>query len=170
MALEVARAYDENKNLVPLYIATDSDPVYDPVTPGFIYQFDNYAESSTDVADLVLNVMANAMNPSGGELSIINEGTRISFTTEISETKNPTITLKINNQSNFDIKVSFKCDIYNHYRSSLSGYYKVYTINIAGIDVSKNSEISSVTFDNNPYESDLTGYYTIDTLIIQRVL
>ena len=63
MALEVAHAYDDNKNLVPLYIVTDSDPVYEPTTPGF-----ELIPLSFENPYIPFNVVVNSKNPTGGGL------------------------------------------------------------------------------------------------------
>lgn len=168
MALEVARAYDADKNLVPLYILTDGDQVYDPVTPGFTWAFDNYGETLNSPADLVFSIISDAMNPTGGNITL--DGERHIFTTDIWKTANPTVTLKINNQTPFDIKISLTCTIQNSYYSSGYRYHDVYTININGIEVPKDSEISSVTFTNSPYDSENTDYYFMKSLYIQRMM
>lgn len=169
MALEVARAYDADKNLVPLYILADGDPVYDPVTPGFTWVFDNYGETLNSPAELVFSIISDAMNPTGGNVTL--DGERSLFTTAIWKTANPTVTLKIKNQTHFDIKISLNCIIENsYYSASAFRYNDVYTININGIAVPKDSEISSVTFTNDPYQSENTDYYYMKSLYIQRVL
>ena len=74
MALEVARAYDADKNLVPLYILTDGDPVYDPVTPGFTMSYNktynNDSPSSNEENYFNIIVTSTGLNPTGGSISI----------------------------------------------------------------------------------------------------
>ena len=112
MALEIARAYDADKNLVPLYILTDGDPVYDPVTPGFIYDIDNYGDSPDTDANLTLNIMSDAMNPTGG--TVLDDTIQVHLSDSING--NSLVRVYINNQTSFDLKVTTK------FRVQISGY------------------------------------------------
>lgn len=101
MAIEVARAYDEDKNLVPLYILTDSDPIYDPVTPGFVYG------ASADVSENYtshLIITANSKNPTGGDMKG-DSSDYVMFPLRFSYNKNDHVELSIENSSTFNIRV-----------------------------------------------------------------
>ena len=156
MALEVARAYDENKNLVPLYILTDGDPVYDPVTPGFIYDMDNYGDSPDTDANLTLNIMSDAMNPTGG--TILDNMIQVHLSDSIDG--NSLVRVYINNQTSFDLKVTAK------FRVPISGY-NIYTYNFSGISVPNNT---SLLVDSNFRAYDDFSLIYFDNLYIQRVL
>lgn len=64
MALEVAHVYDENSNLVPLYIITNSDPVFEPEIPGFSILVNDSGQS--------VIISASSPRPLGGELTPSN--------------------------------------------------------------------------------------------------
>lgn len=81
MAYQVAQAYDENKNLVPLYVLTDGE--VPEVSPGF---------SATRNAAFIY-IVATSTNPVGGDV-FIETAIQISSATTIY------------NQSNFKISVS----------------------------------------------------------------
>lgn len=59
MAYQVAQAYDEDKNLVPLYILTDGE--VPEVSPGF----DVSANSDND-ENITIQITATSSNPTGG--------------------------------------------------------------------------------------------------------
>ena len=91
MAIEVARAYDSDKNLVPLYILTDSDPIYDPVSPGF--------DTELQKNDKLITVTASSKNPTGGNITVIGASNFYASYKGVSGT------WKVINNSSFDIKV-----------------------------------------------------------------
>lgn len=102
MAIEVARAYDEDKNLVPLYILTDSDPIYDPVTPGFVYTAE--ADPSGSYTSR-LTITSNSKNPTGGDM--MNGAGYISLPTAGAVSSASTvIVVIIENISTFSIRAS----------------------------------------------------------------
>lgn len=94
MALEVAHAYDENKNLVPLYIVTDSDPVYEPTTPGF-----ELIPLSFESPYIPFNVVVNSKNPVGGSLE------NLSLEYKVKANKN--YQFKVTNLTPYKIHISF---------------------------------------------------------------
>ena len=156
MALEVAHAYDENKNLVPLYIVTDSDPVYEPTTPGFVYDMDNYGDSPDTDANLTLNIMSNAMNPTGG--TILDDTIQIPLSDSINA--HSLVRVYINNQTSFDLKVTTK------FRVQILGY-NTRTYNFSGISVPNNTNLL-VNSDFRAYDDFSLIYF--DNLYIQRVM
>lgn len=81
MAYQVAQAYDEDKNLVPLYILTDGE--VPEVSPGF----------SAIAANAIVTITQTSTNPTGGTLDL----------GELYTTSN---TWRIENLSQFTIKVS----------------------------------------------------------------
>lgn len=81
MAYQVAQAYDEDKNLVPLYILTDGE--VPEVSPGF----------SAIAANATVTITQTSTNPTGGTLDL----------GDMELIKN---TWKIENLSQFTIKVS----------------------------------------------------------------
>lgn len=67
MPMVVASAYDENKNLVPLYVAVDGDDFpYQPVSPGL----------AVNITDDRLGVIltATSLNPTGGFFEMSGNG------------------------------------------------------------------------------------------------
>lgn len=60
MAYQVAQAYDENKNLVPLYVLTDGE--VPEVSPGF-------EVSATSYDNIVIT--SNSSNPTGGNFESV---------------------------------------------------------------------------------------------------
>ena len=70
MPMVVAKAMDDNKNLVPLYVAVDGDDFpYDPVTPGFIMTvFKGSYTSEYKGGQIVIST--NSKNPTGGNITI----------------------------------------------------------------------------------------------------
>lgn len=64
MAYQVAQAYDENKNLVPLYVLTDGE--VPEVSPGFNVTATNY--------DNII-ITAYSSNPTGGTVENVYERT-----------------------------------------------------------------------------------------------
>lgn len=163
MALEVARAYDENKNLVPLYIATDSDPVYEPVTPGFIWTFDNYG--STNSPDLRLIITSNALNPTGGELDF-NSSAYNNFTTNIDKSLS-IVHISVYNESGFDIIVNFNIGVY-YYVSQHHG--SSYTFLASNINVSANNSVLDAVQGGDTYTAYMSTVYKVGGLTVQRVL
>ena len=153
MALEVAHAYDDNKNLVPLYIVTDSDPVYEPTTPGFFVMGD----TESPVSDSKVYVTNNAMNPTGGQ---INNGNDIRLGRSYINTS-PTIT--IINESNFDITFIFQV-YYEKY-----GYVGNTTTMYSEDVLSKNQKAIKIS-DITTNESILMDEFSLRNVIIQRVL
>lgn len=91
MALEVARAYDENKNLVPLYILTDGD--IPEVTPGFDFVVSYKSSTSYD-----LTIVSNSSNPTGG---VISKDVNLSITNSGNN-----CTINVANDSDFNVSVS----------------------------------------------------------------
>lgn len=153
MALEVARAYDENKNLVPLYILTDNDPVYDPVTPGFLVTTD----TASPVSDSKVYVTNNSMNPAGGQ---INNGNDIDMgRSYINSSPNVTII----NESNFDIIFIFQ--VYYKKYNYTSSTTKMYSENIS----SKNQKTITLS-DISVSESVLMDNFSLRKVTIQRVM
>lgn len=94
MAYQVAQAYDENKNLVPLYVLTDGDPVYEPTTPGF-----ELIPLSFDNPYIPFNVIVNSKNPVGGSLE------NVSVEYEVDTHKS--YYFKVTNLTPYKIHVSF---------------------------------------------------------------
>lgn len=94
MALEVARAYDADKNLVPLYILTDGDQVYDPVTPGF-----ELISLTFENPYIPFNVIVNSKNPTGGRLDNLNVDYKVDA--------HKTYQFKVTNLTPYKIHVSF---------------------------------------------------------------
>ena len=101
MAIEVARAYDEDKNLVPLYILTDSDPIYDPVTPGFAYSAN--VDPAGDYASH-LSIINDSKNPTGGNM-IESGSTNVLFPMAFRYTIGNQVKLTIDNMSLFNITI-----------------------------------------------------------------
>ena len=150
MAIEVARAYDEDKNLVPLYILTDSYPIYDPVTPGFVW------ESSADVSEVNtshLVISANSKNPTGGDM---NKSTShyVMFTMKSSYDKNDHLKLSIENISTFNIIV------YLSLCSSTSSSSLIWEGS-----TSVNAESTSLIEFNSAYDSAGTAFYAFSFLV-----
>ena len=94
MAFEVARAYDENKNLVPLYILTDGE--VPEVSPGF----DVSASSNVD-GNITIQITVTSSNPTGGNAVTLNP---INFASSSQGTK--TITIYNKTKYNLSILVS----------------------------------------------------------------
>lgn len=89
MAYQVAQAYDENKNLVPLYVLTDGE--VPEVSPGF----------DALVNDEGISITATSTNPTGGLIElgkcfVPNDGQ-----------------VTVYNMSDFLIKVSYTVDVTN---------------------------------------------------------
>lgn len=160
MALEVARAYDSNKNLVPLYILTDSDPVYDPVTPGF--EFNVYSYSGEPVIDIV--VINDSMNPTGGNMEASTTIEDLSYSLPNGSTK---IKLNCVNNSNFDILISINMSLY--YRSS-SAYRKTNTINESSVSVPTGQTVVIGEYTNTSISGQNVSAYEISSFMIQRSL
>lgn len=162
MALEVARAYDENKNLVPLYILTDDDPVYEPVSPGFVWSFDNYG--STNDPNVVLNISNNAMNPTGGALTVSSDYEEMS--TGISTNIN-NVSIRINNNSSFDIIVS-SLIIKIFYVSG--SYRQMGVFQLTGESISKESYYSGTIVLSTLSSSSSSRFYQVNDCVVSRVL
>lgn len=158
MALEVARAYDENKNLVPLYILTDGDPVYDPVTPGFIVTSGN--ENTTDNIEIYIN--NNAMNPTGGDMGSVDFD--LNF---LRANTNPVVVL-INN-SNFKITVQFYMYMRGGSGTSSNPAYSFESKTYAET-IDKKSSKSVTISDISSRESENPSTTNLMSFIIQRVL
>lgn len=161
MALEIAHAYDDNKNLVPLYIVTDSDPVYEPTTPGFIINVDKPSDLSGAFRILITN---SAMNPTGGELDVYNN-TYSAY--EGADMSQRTASVKVDNQSNFDIILN--CGRITWY---VSDTYRGAEFELVNVQLSPNSSTlvpakESDFFSNYIHPNDVTF---MKNLIIQRVL
>lgn len=163
MALEVARAYDENKNLVPLYILTDDDPVYEPVSPGFIWSFDNYGESNNP--NLVLSISNNAMNPTGGALTISPDYEEM---TNGIDAEFDNASIRINNDSSFDIVISsFVIKIF----LVTNSYREMGTFQLSSQSISKNSYYSgTIIFSGATGGGYFSRFYRVDNLVVSRVL
>lgn len=87
MAFEVARAYDENKNLVPLYVLTDGE--VPEVSPGFDITATNY--------DNII-ITANSSNPAGGTIENVYEITSagsIMYINDVNVINNSIFRLKV---------------------------------------------------------------------------
>lgn len=96
MAFEVARAYDENKNLVPLYILTDGE--VPEVNPGFVALVSSFeVVSQTTVVTIVIT--SNSSNPTGGFVNTPQTGLYGSWNSRA-------LRFIIDNSSQFNIKVS----------------------------------------------------------------
>ena len=91
MAFEVARAYDENKNLVPLYILTDGE--VPEVSPGFDFVVSYKSSTSYD-----LTIVSNSSNPTGG---VISKDVNLSITNSGNN-----CTINVANDSDFNVSVS----------------------------------------------------------------
>lgn len=108
MAIEAARAYDENKNLVPLYILTDSDPIYDPVTPGFVYSAE--ADSSGNYTSR-LTITSNSKNPTGGDMMGGDGYIYLPF--NYNPNQNTAVIVIVENISNLDIRTTLSISVNN---------------------------------------------------------
>lgn len=163
MALEVARAYDENKNLVPLYILTDDDPVYEPVTPGFIWSFDNYGSSSNP--NLVLNISNNAMNPTGGALTVSSDYEEM---TNGIDAEFDNASIRINNNSSFDIIISsFVIKIF----LITNTYREMGTFQLSSQSISKDSYYSgTIIFSGATGGGYSSRFYQVNECVVSRVL
>lgn len=123
MPYEVARAYDKDKNLVPLYVLYDGE--VPEVSPGF----DVTASSS----NLIL-ISSNSSNPTGGNFDKIYGRDSASTGTTIN-------TIKIYNNSAFHINVvvgvsnsSAECDMQPNSNTVLNinaGSLYAYWINVS---------------------------------------
>lgn len=159
MALEVARAYDENKNLVPLYIATDSDPVYDPVTPGFAFGVYSYSNEY----DIDITIINNAMNPTGGDIPSTNiENLPYSV---LASAK--TVNINCVNNSNFDIMISINMVLYR--RSSSSIYSTLTIVTESSLSVPKGQKVKIRDYTTSISDTRVSAY-AVEELMIQRVL
>lgn len=75
MPMVVASAYDDNKNLVPLYVSVDGDDFpYQPVSPGFVItgmdgDFTGDG-SSTSPYYAQFAITLSAVKPAGGKLDV----------------------------------------------------------------------------------------------------
>ena len=87
MAFEVARAYDENKNLVPLYILTDGE--VPEVSPGF---------DVTSQGGSTFIVTSYSSNPTGGSFKDVYKRENASMGINITN-------ITVQNNSNFTIRV-----------------------------------------------------------------
>ena len=93
MAFEVARAYDENKNLVPLYILTDGE--VPEVSPGF-----DFTVNSSNETTFTVYVVNESTNPTGGVVTVIMDEDSIRIDNDASGT------FTVYNHSIFTISVS----------------------------------------------------------------
>lgn len=90
MAYQIAQAYDENKNLVPLYVLTDGE--VPEVSPGF-----EMLVVSSEWGNIEVSIVSNSTNPTGG---VITDSTPISIRA------NGDINITVYNNSEFNIVVS----------------------------------------------------------------
>lgn len=111
MPMVVAKAMDDNKNLVPLYVAVDGDDFpYEPTSPGFNVSlnksYTSFPNSDNDSFSIVLTATGN--NPTGGNLSFSSPYTiwnrensnYVSFSFPVS--------FKILNTSKFSVSVTLQ--------------------------------------------------------------
>lgn len=91
MAYQIAQAYDENKNLVPLYVLTDGE--VPEVSPGF----EMLVVSASEWGNIEVSIVSNSTNPTGG---VITDSTPISIRA------NGDINITVYNNSEFNIVVS----------------------------------------------------------------
>ena len=144
MALEVAHAYDENKNLVPLYIVTDSDPVYEPTTPGF-----DYSVYNPDNSTCTLIIISNSLNPTGG--SLVSEETNVSFLNRLTSSD---IKINISNQSGKNLYIVLSCRFFNGYNTTIQN-----PTSYSG-DVQNNSNVEIKTLVGGAYAYFTAIYIT----------
>lgn len=106
MPMAVASAYDENKNLVPLYVAVDGDDFpYQPVSPGFVITgMDADVSPAGQAGDPKLGQFAitlSAVKPAGGKLDVEGVGSDYQFTFS----SLTVISAKIFNYTSYKIRV-----------------------------------------------------------------
>ena len=95
MAYQVAQAYDEDKNLVPLYVLTDGEAP--EVSPGFVTVVSGVDVVSSETIITVL-IAQTSSNPSGGLAdSDVNESA-FSWSRD-------SVTVRIYNNSDFNLTV-----------------------------------------------------------------
>ena len=127
MALEVARAYDENKNLVPLYILTDGE--VPEVSPGF----DISASSDTE-RNITIQITVTSSNPTGGNAVT---PTPIGYAPSSQGTK----TITIYNKTKYNLSVLV---------SSEFEYFYITTSNPITIQANSNGTVSYRTLSTSP--------------------
>ena len=127
MAFEVARAYDENKNLVPLYVLTDGE--VPEVSPGF----DVSASSDTE-RNITIQITVTSSNPTGGNAVT---PTPISYASSTQGTK----TITIYNKTKYNLSVLV---------SSGYEYFYITTSNPITIQANSNGTLSYRTLSTSP--------------------
>ena len=150
MAFEVARAYDENKNLVPLYILTDGE--VPEVTPGFTAVVSGVDKVGGKTIITVI-IAQTSSNPSGGLAdSDVNES-------YFSWDKD-NITVKIYNNSDFNLTVGG----YIRFSLSSSGFI---SLKVDTITISSHSNVDC-DLGSSSYSDSYSMYKLSAVLTIQR--
>ena len=148
MAFEVARAYDENKNLVPLYILTDGE--VPEVSPGFDAVVSSLkVVSQTTVITIVIT--SNSSNPTGGFVNTPQTGLAGSWNSRA-------LRFIIDNNSQFNIKVSGNI-VFNLSNAE-------YGIGIPNTSVSANS--SATTSD--VYDIGVNDNFSMNNLHVECIV
>ena len=148
MPYEVARAYDENKNLVPLYVLYDGE--VPEVSPGF-----DFSLASINSTTFNLFVTNTSTNPVGGTVTI-------SSSVDGADS-GETGTFTLYNNSDFTISVALSALMSNGDKTSF------YDITVTGtnpiITPSHQSSVYNVEFP----ELRIAAYMYSVTLNIQRI-
>lgn len=151
MAFEVARAYDENKNLVPLYILTDGE--VPEVTPGFTTVVSGVDKVGGKTIITVI-IAQTSSNPSGGLAdSDVNE----SYFSWYKDN----ITVKIYNNSDFNLTVG------GYIRFSLRNSSEFISLKVDTITISSHSNVDC-DLGSVSYTDSYSMYKLSAVLTIQR--
>ena len=127
MAFEVARAYDENKNLVPLYILTDGE--VPEVSPGF-----DVSASSDAERNITIQITVTSSNPTGGNVVTPNP---ISYAPSSQNTK----TITVYNKTKYNLSVLVGSEF---------GFFYITTSNPITIQANSNGTLSYRTLSASP--------------------
>ena len=153
MAFEVARAYNEDKNLVPLYVLTDGE--IPEVSPGFVASLSNV--SSGDTITYYLSITNNSSNPAGGLVSKTGTSGDIAFGRKnIILVNNSPFTIVVNGTLNYQQNASTS----SGYTGTICSF-----VNISLEPSSQSSPISSSSPNGSGWSADFYGY----NLTVQRV-
>ena len=108
MAYEIARAYDSDKNLVPLYVMSDGEIWNNyPETPNAFKIINVGLEGNpNENQTLIVSITSDAMNPVGGQ-TIENLEYPMFKQTSYSWNTGITAKIKIINDLNFNLRCSF---------------------------------------------------------------
>lgn len=127
MAYEIARAYDADKNLVPLYVLSDGE--LPEVSPGFAVS----AVSDTE-RNITIQITATSSNPTGGNAVTLNS---ISYAPSSQSTK----TITVYNKTKYNLSVLV---------SSEFEFFYITTSNPITIQADSNGTLSYRTLSTNP--------------------